>query len=288
MSFNILKNAIKKPAEARSSQVAPSMWCEMCYQRRTQLSCRRCYRYVCGNCWVGPPLHKKVCQGPPPPLQQMTGAGAAETRKKKKKRSACMKMPRVMKKKVDRPKINDIKRPACTRGAIKKRAWRKNFWKVADGDAQTRWKKQRKMQNVRAHAKKATRNGWSKKQSQMQNFRACATKAARKRRQETKSAQLAEVAAATHAAEVSLKKQVGAGQETLVGTVALAKTPAPEAIADPECPVCLQSFTGPRFTCPLCVRPHVHAGFNCGCLHHGRWFCLPCFQHGEIDTVEEE
>ena len=76
----------------------------------------------------------------------------AAARKKKKKRSACMKMRKVMKKKVGRQKI--IKRPS-----MHKKAWRENVQKKAGGRQIARWKVQKKKENVQARARQAARNG---------------------------------------------------------------------------------------------------------------------------------
>ncbi len=98
----------------------------------------------------------------------------AAARKKKKKRSACMKMRKVMKKKVGRQKI--IKRPS-----MHKKAWRENVQKKAGGRQIARWKVQKKKENVQARARQAARNGSP---------------------YQTKWPELGDVAAAAYAAEV--------------------------------------------------------------------------------------
>ena len=71
---------------------------------------------------------------------------------RKRKRSACMKMRKVMKKKVGRQKI--IKRPS-----MHKKAWRENVRKKADSHEIARWKVQKKKGNVQARARQAARSG---------------------------------------------------------------------------------------------------------------------------------
>jgi translation initiation factor 2B subunit (eIF-2B alpha/beta/delta family) len=103
---------------------------------------------------------------------------AAAMKKKKKKRSACMKMRKVMKKKVGRQKI--IKRPA-----MHKKAWRENVWKEADSHGIAHWKANKKKENVQARARQAARNGLP---------------------YQTKWPELGDVAAAAYAAEVKSTK----------------------------------------------------------------------------------
>ena len=87
----------------------------------------------------------------------------------KKKRSACMKMRKVMKKKVGRQKI--LKRPS-----MHQRAWRENVRK-----AKEQKKAQKKKENVQARARQAARSGVA---------------------YQTKGRELADLAAHAYAAEV--------------------------------------------------------------------------------------
>jgi hypothetical protein len=186
------------------------------------------------------------------PKKNLMKKPAAARKKKKKKRSACMKMRKVMKKKVGRQKI--IKRPA-----MHQKAWREVNSLKADppgGLAPTRrvhlskivlLKAKKKKENVQARAKQAARNGlpYQTKWPKLRDVAAGAYAAGVKSIQAMDRADSAhEAAGSAHEAAdeakkaaadargmalknskriVSLEEEVKTGLETLAATAARAK-----------------------------------------------------------------